>query len=64
MEMTLRGNLETRVALLEASVEERKSDIDEVKRKLDKLTWSSLCSAVTLIVYMVLQATGLLHHVG
>jgi hypothetical protein len=61
MELTMRGNLETRVALLEASVEERKSDIEEVKNKIDKLTYSSLFFAIATIVDIVLGRTGLLH---
>jgi hypothetical protein len=75
MELTVRGNLDTRVALLEQSIEERKQDIadanekiDKLVGKIDKLTYSALFLAITLLADIVLEKTGLLntilHHGG
>jgi hypothetical protein len=67
MEATLKQlTLPTRVALLEASIEERKTDIAEIKGKLDKLTATALIFTITLLADIVLEKTGLLsaifHH--
>jgi uncharacterized coiled-coil protein SlyX len=73
MEATLSPTLETRVALLEASVEERKGDIADtrtditaIKAKLDRLTTTALCFTLALLADIVLEKTGLLspifHH--
>jgi hypothetical protein len=66
MEATLTHPLNTRVALLEASDKERRSDIAEIKAKLDRLVTTALWFTIALLADIVLEKTGLLsaifHH--
>ncbi len=60
MEAILSQPIETRVALVEASLEERKHDIADIKGKVDRLFWGALAGAVLLLADILYEKVGLI----